>query len=457
MKKIKHIAGITLLLALLGGGFWLNGLLPIITGYAAKNLASAVFVSGREASEVEALDLNFSFIRYTCNTVDSAAGTVTSRFLWGKSTAVWREGCGVTLLRGATADELRARRCPHKTSKPGSGRPLPEGDSAISARMAPVGEAFVKERAFGGHPFAFVVMHRAGAVCERYDEGITPQTRLLSWSMAKSFTNAVAGAMAQDGLVDINAPTGIEQWQEDGRRDITLNDLMQMQSGLEWNEDYGARSDVNLMLHSAEDMGLYAIEKPLEQKPGTRWYYSSGSTNIVMRCLRGRFPSDEAFLSYIDRRLYTPLDIRDAVFEQDMSGTPVGSSYLYLTARGYARFGQMYLDDGCVGDERILPEGWVGYTTTPASDSRGAYGSFFWLNRMDYNDIPSWTEREGSKPDRLPDAPADVFYCNGHDGQRVYIIPSKELVVVVMSYSPKPDGVIDFNALLRDVVGAIEH
>jgi CubicO group peptidase (beta-lactamase class C family) len=457
MKKFKHIAGITLLLALTGGGIWLNSLLPIITGYAAKNLASAVFVSGRKAKEVEALDLNFSFIRYTGNTVDSVNKTVTSRFLWASSTAAWREGYGVTLLRGATADELRAQKYPQQLQEPASERPLPEGDSAVSARMAYVGDAFMKGRAYGGHPFAFVVMHRGGAVCERYDKGITPGTRLLSWSMAKSFTNAVAGAMAQDGLVDINAPTGIEQWQEDGRRDITLNDLMQMQSGLEWNEDYGARSDVNLMLHCTEDMGLYAINKPLQQKPGTRWYYSSGSTNIVMRCLRDNFPTHREFLSYIDRRLYTPLDIRDAVFEEDMSGTPVGSSYLYLTARGFARFGQMYLDDGCVGDERILPDGWVAYTATPASDSRGAYGSFFWLNRMDYNDIPSWTEREGSKPDRLPDAPSDVFYCNGHDGQRVYIIPSKELVVAVLSYSPKPDGVIDFNALLRDVIEAIDN
>ena len=205
MKKFKHIAGITLLLALTGGGIWLNGLVPIITGYAAKNLASAVFVSGREAQEVEALDLNFSFIRYTGNTVDSVNKTVTSRFLWASSTAAWREGYGVALLRGATADELRAQKYPLQIQEPASERPLPEGDSAVSARMAYVGDAFMKGRAYGGHPFAFVVMHRGGAVCERYDEGITPGTRLLSWSMAKSFTNAVAGAMAQDGLVDINA------------------------------------------------------------------------------------------------------------------------------------------------------------------------------------------------------------------------------------------------------------
>jgi hypothetical protein len=450
MKNIRRIAGAALLVALVGGGVYLNGLMPIITGYAAKNLASAVFVSGRNAQEVEALDLNFSFIRYTGNTVDRERKTVTSRFLWATSTAVWREGCGVTLLRGASAEELEARHYP-LTPKTPAADPLPAGDSAVSARLEPIARAFVDERAYHGHPFAFVVLHKGGVVCERYDKGITPDTKLLSWSMAKSFVNAVAGVMAKDSLVDIHAPMNVPEWQGDGRRDITLSDLLQMQSGLEWNEDYGARSDVNIMLHCQQDMGLYALSKPLEYQPGTHWYYSSGSTNIVMRYLRERFHSDEEFLNYLTARLYDPLGMPDAVFEQDMSGTPVGSSYLYIRARDFARFGQMYLDDGCVDGERVLPEGWVAYTSTPASDSQGGYGAFFWLNRMDYNDS-SWTERDGAKPDKLPDAPKDLFYCNGHDGQRVYVIPSEELVVVVMSYSPKPDRVIDFNALLKDII-----
>lgn len=145
--------------------------------------------------------------------------------------------------------------------------------------------------------------------------------------------------MVRDGLVDIYAPTDIPEWQNDDRKNITLNDLMQMQSGLEWEEDYGARSDINLMLHREQDMGLFAIEKPLEHEPGTYWYYSSGSTNIVMRYLRSKFSSDEAFLAYIRTRLFGPLGIRNAVFEQDMSGTPIGSSYIYITAADFARFG----------------------------------------------------------------------------------------------------------------------
>ena len=112
MKRLLRFVAIAVAIAIVGGCIYLNRLLPIITGYAAKNLASAVFVSGREAKDVEALDLNFSFIRYTSNRVDYENKTVTSRLLWGKSTAVYREGCGVTLLRGASADELRKQRFP---------------------------------------------------------------------------------------------------------------------------------------------------------------------------------------------------------------------------------------------------------------------------------------------------------------------------------------------------------
>ena len=441
MKKVLRYVAIALLLAIVGGCVYLNRLLPIITGYAAKNLASAVFVSGREAKDVEEIDLNFSLIRYTSNTVDYDNKTVTSRFLWSKSTAAYREGYGVTLLRGITAEELREQRFPKGVLSEGQGKQdsiaqLSLGDSALAERLAPIAKAFVGERAYKGHPFAFVVLHRGGVVAECYDKGIGRDTKLLSWSMAKSFANALIGLMVKDSLLDIHAPMDIPEWQGDGRKAITLHDLMQMQSGLEWNEDYGARSDVNIMLHCERDMGLYALSKPLEHKPGTYWQYSSGTTNIVMRYLRSRFPSEEAFIGYMRSRLFDPLGIVRPVFEQDLSGTFVGSSYLYATARDFARFGQLYLDDGCVDSERILPKGWVDYTRRPAAASGKHYGAFFWLNGNG----------------KFPDVPKDMFYCDGHDGQDIFIFPSHELVVVVLGFSPKPDNVIDFNALLRDIL-----
>ena len=445
MKRLLRYVAVVFILAILGGCIYINSLLPIITGYAAKNLASAVFVSGREAEDVEALDLNFSFIRFTSNTVDYEKKTVTSRFLWNKSTAVYREGYGVTLLIDTTADELRLQRFPFDVfddtlaEQDSSFRTqLPVGDSVIAKRLAPIAKAFVSERAYHGHPFAFVVLQKGSVVAECYDKGIDSDTKLLSWSMAKSFANALIGMMVKDSLLDIHAPMDIPEWQGDGRKAITLHDLMQMQSGLAWNEDYGARSDVNIMLHCERDMGLFALSKPLEYAPGTHWQYSSGTTNIVMRYLRSRFTSDEAFLRYMHLRLFAPLGIVRPIFEQDMSGTPVGSSYLYATAMDFARFGQMYLDDGCIGNKRILPAEWVDYTRKSASDSGDHYGAFFWLNRNGH----------------FPDVPKDMYYCDGYDGQDIFIFPSHQVVVVILGFSPKPDNVIDFNALLRDILNA---
>ncbi len=436
-KRILRVVLALLAAAIIGGCIYLNTLMPIITGYAAKNLASAVFVSGRQQADVEALDLNFSFIKYTKNKVDYENKTVTSRFLWASSKAAYREGYGVTLLRGRHKKEFLSQAYPLEADA-GYVDYLAAGDSAEVAALVPIATELIDNLSYNGHPFAFVVLHKGAVVAERYGHGVTAATQLLSWSMGKSFTNALVGIMVKDGMLDINAPMDIPEWKRDGRKDITLNNLMQMQGGLEWNENYGNRSDVNLMLHREVDMGLYAQKKPLEYEPGSHWYYSSGSTNIVMRYLRGKFSSDESFLAYIRERLFAPLAISNPHFEPDMSGTPVGSSYLYVTARDYARFGQMFLEDGCVGEKRILPEGWVDYTVTPASDSNGGYGAYFWLNRNA----------------SLKDAPADTYSCQGHDGQEIYIIPSEDLVVVILGYSPRSNRV-DFNVLLKDIISQL--
>ncbi|MBQ6253193.1 MAG: serine hydrolase [Bacteroidales bacterium] len=437
-KSIIRTVLAILVLAIIGGCVYLDSLLPIITGYAAKNMASDVFVSGRTPEDVKSLDLNFSFIKFTRDKVDFENRSVTSRFLWRKATAVYRDGYGVTLLRGKDKEAILNQEYPliPETEAPS---PMDPGDPDLVSRLEPIAKALVDDHSYNGTPFAFVVLHKGTLVAERYRSGITSSTKLLSWSMAKSFTNALAGVMSGDRLIDIYAPMNIPEWRNDGREDITLNDLMQMQSGLKWNEDYGNRSDVNLMLHREVDMGLYALNKPLEHEPGTYWYYSSGSTNLVMRYLRGKFASDKEFLTYIRERLFSPIGIRNAVFEPDMSGTPVGSSYLYVTARDFARFGQLYLEDGVADGNRILPDGWVSYTVTPASGSEDSYGAFFWLNKNKYR----------------PDAPEDMFYCQGHDGQAIFIIPSRELVVVVLGYSPKPDHTIDFNSLLKDIIAEL--
>ncbi len=304
MTRKRILYGVLLLAgaALTGISVYLNSLLPIITGYAAKNLCSAVFVSGRMPKDVEALDLNFSFIRYTRNSVDYAGKSVTSHFLWGKSKAIYREGFGTTLLRDVPEQSLRRIKYPSgaRPSYMQDTVPWPMGDllrdTATGIDMAALHEIsrkLIAENAYRGNAFAFMVLHKGIPVAEAYKPQFSRHTRFLSWSMAKSFTNALMGILVRQGRIDINKPAGIETWKNDERSKITPGDLMHMQSGLKWNEDYGNRSDVTVMLHCESDMGSFASEKPLVHPSGTFWYYSSGTANIVSyphtQYLRERF------------------------------------------------------------------------------------------------------------------------------------------------------------------------
>ena len=446
LKGILKTILVIFVLALAFGAYYINTLIPIITGYPAKFLCSAAFVSGREQAEVEAMDLNFSFIKYVKSEVNLQDSSVTSRFLWGKSKAIYREGFGATLLRDVDEAALRAVKFPNvQTTFHPDTLPWPVGnivpDSTTGIDFAVMDELAdkVMSGGYNGHAFAFLVLHKGVPVAEAYQPEFNSSTRFLSWSVAKSFTNALAGIMVKDGTWDINQPAAVPEWQADDRKNITLNNLLQMQSGLRWNEDYGNRSDVTVMLYCENDFAKFAYSQPLENQPGTKWYYSSGTVNILNYLMRRKIGNDEAYYRFAKTRLFDKLGMNTAVFETDASGTQVGSSYVYATARDYARFGLLYLNGGVFNGERILPEGWVNYTTTQATDSNGDYGALFWLN----------------KGGKLPSVPADMYSCNGHDGQQIYIIPSKELVVVVLGYSPKPDKVMNFDLLLSDVISTV--
>lgn len=439
---------LTILIIGLGYGvYYINSLLPIITGYPAKYLCSAVFVSGREQAEVEAMDLHFSFIKYTKNAVDFQDSSVTSSFLWGKSKAIYRKGFGATLIRGVDEAELRKIKFPKLIQSYNQdtiawplGNIMPKKFATVdTVRLERIAEKLLDQDGYNGHAFAFMVVHKGIPVVEAYQPQFDAKTRFLSWSMAKSFTNALAGIMVKDGKWNVNQPVNIPEWQTDERKNITINNLMQMQSGLRWNEDYGNRSDVTQMLYCDGDFAKFTYNQPFAFPAGSQWYYSSGSVNVVNYLMRKTIGTDNEYYNFAQLRLFNKLGMADAVFEVDASGTQVGSSYIYATARDYARFGMLYLQDGVFNSERILPEGWVKYTTTPASASSGKYGSLFWLNQSKY----------------YPAAPEDMYSCNGHDGQQIFIIPSKELIVVLVGYSPKPDRVMKFNELLGDVLTTI--
>jgi hypothetical protein len=448
-KRIIYGVLTTLGTVIIAGIIYINSLLPIITGYAAKNLCSDVFVSGRDRVNVEAIDLNFSFIKFTKNSVNYDEKSVTSHFLWGKSKAIFRPGFGVTLLRDIPEEKLRKTGYPsgidpgysQDTLKWPLGDILPTKNTGIDTiKLGEITKKLIADNAYNGDAFAFIVVHKGIPVVEAYKPQFNRKTRFLSWSMAKSFLNAMVGILVKEGKMDITKPVGIDEWKMDERSKITLNDIMQMQSGLKWNEDYGNRSDVTLMLHCESDMAHYAMDRSMAYPAGTHWYYSSGAANIVSYLIRKQFSNDSLYYVFANNQLFNRIGAPDAVFEVDPTGTRVGSSYLYVTARDYARFGLLFENDGVFNGDRILPEGWVKYTTSVASASNGQYGSFFWLNRGH----------------SLPSVPEDMYSCDGHDGQHIYILPTQQLVVVVLGYSPISKGGMDTDRLLKDILSTLQ-
>ncbi|MBN1924785.1 MAG: serine hydrolase [Prolixibacteraceae bacterium] len=448
--RIRRFIPLIVLAIVIGGYIYMDPLLPIITGYSAKNLASGVFVAGRTQESMEATDLNFSFIKFNSNKIDWENKTVKSRFLWGSSKAiVVDDGYGCSLVNDYKPGEMKDHPWPEIKILPENPDtiPWPMGDlisDTIPSEVdkeklnAVLNEAFADTIPSKG-TFAVMVVYKGQPVAERYKDGLTPDNKFLSWSMAKSFTNAIVGILVKDSLIDIHQPLGFEEWADDEREPITLNYLMHINSGLKWNEDYGNNSDVNIMLHKIGDMGQYTLEKPYQYPADSVWIYSSGSTNIVCKYLREKINNDAAYYAIPRERLFNKIGMRSAVWEVDASGTFVGSSYLYATMRDYARFGLLFLNKGNWLGEQILPEGWVDYVTTEAKGSDGQYGAFFWLNLSgkDY-----------------PDVPRDMFCCRGHDGQYIYIVPSKELVVVRTGFSKK--GEFDYNKFLSGIVESID-
>ncbi len=448
-KRILRIITVFLLIVLAGGLYYIHLLTPIITGYAAKNLASDVFVGHRTQKSVDAIDLNFSFIKFTHNTIDYDKKEVTSRFLWATSKAIYIEGFGCTLVRRVDEQTIRNRPyiiVPLPAINPDSVA-WPAGDKLTST--IPIGIDinklnFVLAKALrdtigNKGTFAVAVAYKNQLIAEKYHAGFSSKNRFLSWSMAKSFTHALLGIMVKKGFMAVNDKPDIPAWKNDNRSAITLENLMHMNSGLKWNEDYGNLSNVTVMLHEASDMAAFTYTKPMVARPDSLWYYSSGTTNIVSYLIRKKLGNDSVYYAFPRKELFNPIGMRSAIFETDADGNFVGSSYIYATMRDYIRFGLLYLNKGKWLGNQILPDGWTDYAAKPANGSGGKYGSFFWLNQS------------GS----FPNVPRDLLMCQGHDGQAIYIIPSLQLVVVRTGFSKKED--FNFHKFLAEIVAAVKN
>jgi len=211
-RRILGTASAVLLVGVVFGLFYINALMPIITGYPAKYLCSAVFISNRIPTDVEALDLHFSFIKYTNNEVDFQDSSVTSSFLWGKSKAIYRKEFGCTLIRGTDEATLRAIKFPQSqvvkynqdTLAWPMGNLLPDIVTGIDMlKLSEIAHKLMIDRGYHGNSFAFMVLYKGIPVAESYQPEFNVNTRFQSWSMAKSVTNALVGIMVKEGKLDI--------------------------------------------------------------------------------------------------------------------------------------------------------------------------------------------------------------------------------------------------------------
>ena len=406
-------------------GFYAYQYAAIGSAYTAHILCSGVFVSARSAQSVLGSDLSVDSLaplRYVTAEVDPRARRVSAHvFGLATRTALYRDRLGCVLEEGQTPSPsgsvvvwTQTRDEWDRKDDQAGGVDAQKLSSALDWAFAEPDPSRMRRTR------AVVIVHDGRLVAERYADGITKDTPLLGWSMSKSVVNALAGILVKVGDLSLDAPLGIDAWPEgDPRHAITLSQLLRMSSGLHFDEEsINPRGDVLYMLLGAHDVAAYASSQPLEAPPGTRWSYSSGTTNIIAGAMR-RAVGDKAYPTFPRRALFDRIGMHSAVLETDASGTFIGSSFMYATARDWARLGQLYLDDGLWRGERILPEGWVAYSRTPAPAApNGQYGAHFWLQ------VP-----DGYRGN-APPLPADAFHAAGHEGQFVTMVPSRRAVIV---------------------------
>lgn len=432
--------------------YYVSRALPVLTGFGAKHLCSCHFVAQRSDSSVLATELArfpYRLASYAVNDTDSF--TTATIFGLAPRKAVYQSGVGcVLLVNGAKPPKIPQLKS--LAGQPTSGYTISENTNSLAGvNYNQLGNTL--DWAFAEpdtenlkNTKAVVVIYDDTLVAERYAPGFSAETPMPGWSMTKSVINALVGISVQNSNLNIDEPAPVLAWQgNDPRKSITWSHLLRMSSGLAWDETYFGVSDVTRMLYLSEDMASVAIHQPLKKKPGSDWYYSSGTTNILSFLLRQHW-GDQAYYALPYQQLFGPLGMSSVVMETDLSGTFVGSSYMMATARDWAKFGLLYYHEGIWQGQRILPEGWINYTTKPVEEAPfRKYGAQFWLNAG-----------ERGRPDQreFPDVSTELFFAQGFDEQSVFILPKHKLVIVRLGVTDR--GSFDKNHFLKEVTKAFD-
>jgi len=408
--------------------------LNIVSGYASKNFASTHFIADRDFSDIAESDNDMPLINLA--ELDEVQGNdvTTSVLNLMPRKTVCRDGLGCALVT--------------ENYDPSVKLPVPKRTNLKNELPFPYGNLGVKDSVFSNVDYDRV-NNAVEKVMADYETKMTrtvlvvykdhtADTPILGWSMTKSILGTLYGILEHQNKIDLYAPAPINSWQNDDRKKITLNHLMRMQSGLEWDEDYASISDVTKMLFLESDMSEVQPKKEAIAAPTEVWNYSSGTSNLLSGILRDQFNSHQEYLDFPYIELIDKIGMHSMVLEADIAGNYVGSSYAWANTRDWAKFGLLYLHKGNWNGTQIFAPDWIDYVTKPTINSDGVYGAHFWLNA-------------GGK---YPDVPRDMYSANGFQGQRVYIIPSKDLVVVRTGLGQEP--LFDVNSFLSELVSAIE-
>ncbi len=414
--------------------------LNIIAGYSAKNTGSSVFLAQRNIQFTDTTDNNFSPINFAVDKVDKNKRTSTSS-VFGILTreSFYREGLGSVLIDDDYDTTLKILTPNRSTSD--NTTPFPFGNATqkdtlfSSVDYSKLNNTVANLFTNNTKTRAVVVIHKNQIIAEQYGTGFTKNSRILGWSMTKSIMSTVFGVLQHQKKINIADKAPIMEWQNDDRKKITINDLLHMNSGLEWDENYNEISDVTKMLFLERNMAKQQAKKQFVGTPNQTWNYSSGTSNLLSGIIRSTFDKHQDYLDFWYSSFVDKIGMNSMVIEADMAGNYVGSSYAWATPRDWAKFGLLYLNNGNWNGQQLFTKDWVDYITTPTKGSNGTYGGHFWLNAKG----------------KFPDVPKNMYYASGYQGQFVFVFPDQDLVVVRMGLAH-----IDINGFLKGVLESIK-
>jgi len=423
--------------------------LAIAAGYKALMTCSAMFVGGRSEAQIARDELHGIYADYDAivptltASIDDRIGLVSVAFdpTLPPRRARYRQGRGCTIDPIGAAGPVARGSIARLAPAPPSPAPWPLGDALPRIAHPPI-PAIGKALAggYGGKTTGVVILRGKQLIGEAYADGFGPYTAQRTWSVAKSITGTLVGIAVKEGAVSVAAPARIPEWADEpsanGRRAITLDQLLRMASGLH-SATAGNRTDA--VYFGGTAVTEETVAWPLEVKPGTRFRYANNDILLAMRSLRAAL-GEQRHRDFPARALFDRIGMKHTIAETDWRGNYVSSSQIWTTARDLARFGLLYLDDGMWNGVRILPKGWRAYVTRPSGPqptSGFGYGATFWLMN------------------KVPGVPADTFSANGNRGQYVVIVPSRSMVIVRRGEDPASAG-FDISKFTADVLAEMK-